>query len=46
MIKVVSFDLGGVLFTEGKTVALGKLAHDFGNNPEPNHFKSEIAPAN
>jgi FMN phosphatase YigB (HAD superfamily) len=32
-IKTVVFDLGGVLFTEGKSVALKVLARDYGYDP-------------
>lgn len=34
MIKTISFDLGGVLFSEGKTVAMDRLAKEFAYNPK------------
>ncbi len=34
MIKVIVFDLGGVLFSEGKLVAVGKLKKEFGYNQQ------------
>ena len=33
MIKVIVFDLGGVLFSEGKSVAIAQLAREQGYNP-------------
>lgn len=37
MLKAVAFDLGGVLFLDGKAVAIPKMARDFGLEAESLH---------